>query len=181
MNKNTIQSIEKILYNKIVNKINEKRNQVAASLFEYRFPEEGTEPSQYPDLDKNEFGVTDVDLEKECKESIAKSNPNASKEEVKRLMEKCMGHNIQEAKKPTKKPTKKLKPKTKPAPEMAPISKEGRQSALDIMAKILLGKGSLGEEKLPEPVIARRIAGGMSPKEAKTKKLGFKGKKPGKG
>lgn len=42
--------------------------------------------------------------------------------------------------------------------------------------------GHIEESKdIPEPVIARRIAGGMDPKKAKTKKLGFKGKHPGKG
>jgi hypothetical protein len=40
---------------------------------------------------------------------------------------------------------------------------------------------TIEEENIPEPVVARRIAGGMDSKTAKTKKLGFKGKHPGKG
>lgn len=39
----------------------------------------------------------------------------------------------------------------------------------------------LDEENIPNVVIKRRIAGGMDPKTAATKKLGFKGKHPGKG
>lgn len=37
------------------------------------------------------------------------------------------------------------------------------------------------EKEIPAPVVARRIAGGMSPKDAKSKKLGHRGKKVGHG
>jgi hypothetical protein len=37
------------------------------------------------------------------------------------------------------------------------------------------------EEKVPGPVVARRLAGGMPPHEAKTKKVGIRGKQKGHG
>jgi hypothetical protein len=40
---------------------------------------------------------------------------------------------------------------------------------------------SVEESSIPAPVVARRIAGGMNAKTAASKKLGFKGKHPGKG
>lgn len=43
------------------------------------------------------------------------------------------------------------------------------------------GENVQEESEIPEPVVARRIAGGMSPKEAKSKKLGHRGKKVGHG
>lgn len=37
------------------------------------------------------------------------------------------------------------------------------------------------EENIPSVIVKRRIAGGMNPQRAKTEKMGYKGKKPGKG
>ena len=92
---------------------------------------------------------------------------------------------LDEAKKPTKpagkKPTKPAGKKPNVSSEMAPIKPKARQTAFDLMSRVMLGLGSLGEEKIPEVIVKRRIAGGMNPKEAATKKLGFKGKHPGKG
>lgn len=43
------------------------------------------------------------------------------------------------------------------------------------------GENVQEENEIPEPVVARRIAGGMSRKEATTEPVGHRGKKVGKG
>ena len=175
MNKNITQSIEKNLYTKVAQKIEEMRKEISASLFEFYTGshDTGDAPGEVePDHEQ--------EMKEDCEKHIKENHPNASAEEKEKLMRNCMRGDMQEAKKPANKPIKKPKPqKPTPAPEMAPISQQGREGALDLMARVLLGMGRLGEEKIPSAVLARRKAGGM--KNAESKPLGFRGKKPGKG
>ena len=197
MKNNIKQSIKTKLYKKTAEKIEEMRQEIAASIFE-------NYPGAHEDYETlGRSGGKDIELEADdeeekeaalCFDRIKKENPNLSDAEI---TKKCKKMNEGFEKDPVaahrarmdaahaaadaRVKGKKTKPKTKPkksAPELAVISDKGKKSAFDIVARALLG---LGEEKIPEPVIARRIAGGMNPKEAKTKKQGFKGKHPGKG
>lgn len=175
MNKNITQSIQKNLYTKVAQKIDEMRKEISASLFEFYTGSHDT--GDAPGEVEQDY---EQEMKEDCEKHIKENHPNATTEEKQKLMDKCMGHSIQEAKKPANKPVKKPKPqKPAPAPEMAPIRPEARQDALDLMARIMLGMGTVREEKLPSAVLARRKAGGM--KNAETKPLGFRGKHPGKG
>lgn len=63
------------------------------------------------------------------------------------------------------------------------LQERKQQLATDLFAEECseCGENVQEESEIPEPVVARRIAGGMSPKEAKSKKLGHRGKKVGHG
>lgn len=52
---------------------------------------------------------------------------------------------------------------------------------VDVASSMYTTEESVEESSIPAPVVARRIAGGMDAKTAASKKLGFKGKNPGKG
>ena len=196
MNKKISNSVKKKLYKKTAEKIEEMRQAISASIFE-------NYPGAHEDYERLErSGGRDIELDADdeakkeealCFKKMKEKNPNLSDAEIK---EKCKKVNEGFEKDPVaahrarmdaahaaadkRNKDKKSKPKPQPkaAPELAVINDKGKKSAFDIMARALLG---LGEEKIPAPVVARRIAGGMDPKTAKTKKLGFKGKHPGKG
>jgi len=156
MKNNIKKLIQKKLYKKTAEKIEEMREIISASLFEYRFPEEqeGEEERERMEIDADEDEKRQKDLDatnkENCLKSLKKKYPNKSDDEYEKMIDagKCKDleeANMQEAKKPApKKPTVK-KPKPAPAAPMAPISQQGRQSALDIMSRIMLGMGTIGE------------------------------------
>jgi hypothetical protein len=182
MNKNISNSIEKLLYKKVAEKIEEAREQIALSLFEFYKGSHDTGEAEGEVSDEPSDEEKDEARREDCLNQLKKKYPDKDKAFYNKKIEDGECKKLDEAKKPTtKKPIKKpiKKPTQKPAPEMAPVRPEARQSALDIMARAMLGLGSLGEQKIPSAVLARRKAGGM--KNPESKPLGFKGKRPGKG
>jgi len=103
MNKNIIQSIEKNLYSKVVNKMEEMRKEISASLFEYRFPEEqeGEEEREKMEMegDDEEEKQKELDAsnEKECLKLLKKKYPNKSSDDYKKMIEDGKCKDLEEA------------------------------------------------------------------------------------
>jgi murein L,D-transpeptidase YafK len=182
MKNNIKKSMKTKLYKKTAEKIEEMRQEIAASIFEFYKGSHDTGEAEGEVSDEPSDKEKDEVHREDCLNRLKKKYPNKDTSFYNQKIEDGECKKLDEAKKPTtKKPVKKpvKKPTQKSAPEMAPVRPQARQSALDIMARAMLGLGSLGEQKIPSAVLARRKAGGM--KNAESKPLGFKGKHPGKG
>ncbi|NDB82549.1 MAG: hypothetical protein EB127_07385 [Alphaproteobacteria bacterium] len=149
MNKNISNSIEKLLYKKVAEKIEEARKEIASSLFEFYKGSHDTGEAEGEVSDEPSDKEKDEALREDCLNRLKKKYPDKDKAFYDQKIEDGECKKLDEAKKPSKpaasKPTKPTKPTKKPKEEnvpseMAPISPQARQDAFNILLRGLLGR-----------------------------------------
>ncbi len=147
-------SIEKLLYKKVAEKIQERREEIATSILENanqykgdpsveRLATQSPEEFDNPNIPSQE--EQDQIRREDCMERLKKKYPDKDKAFYDQKIEDGECRKLDEAKKPTKPAKKPTKPAKKPkeenvSSEMAPIRPEARQQALDILLRGLLGR-----------------------------------------
>jgi hypothetical protein len=103
MKNNIKKSMKTKLYKKTAEKIKEMRQEIAASIFEVYT---GSHDNFNAEQDDIEAGVTKThkdymkNLVSDCNKKIKEKHPDASADEFKKLMQKCMGNVVEESKIP---------------------------------------------------------------------------------
>ena len=103
MNIKNLNSVKKKLYKKTAEKIEEMRQAISASLFEYRFPEEqeGEEEREKMEMegDDEEERQKELDAsnEKDCLKLLKKKYPNKSSDDYKKMIEDGKCKDLEEA------------------------------------------------------------------------------------